>query len=139
MNGTGRIQEATMRLLSAKADLAQLAWERARGESGQATRCVFCVLPQGWGWLPVAELDPLAQVDGEWVPNELLMPSQPGGRSEDRQDGDLLPPFGALAARGLRQIPTDLLKDLLLAQLPVGPHIVDHPGLGISPQVADRR
>lgn len=139
MNGTDLITATRLRLAEAQADLAAAKFEDLRGRIGEMTRCVFVILPQGWGWLPVTELEPLARVDGEWVPNVCLMPSQPGGRTEDGQDGDALPPFGALADRGMRQIPTDLLKDLLLAQVPVGAHVVDDAGLGVPSHVADRR
>lgn len=102
------------------------------------TPCVFCLTPEGWGWLPVAELPAGSGIEGEWVSNDALMPSDPAV-TNDRDDGDELTPLGPFLRWRSGQIPADRIKHLLLAQCPVGADVEGDSLFQILPDVAHRR
>lgn len=137
MDGANRVTKAKLAVLEARVELAEAELERVRGESGLMTRCVFCTTPIGWAWLPVDEFFPGQGIEGEWVPNDQIIPSPREANEGDACDA--LPLLSPLFEGGLPQISHDLAKDFLLAQRPIGPHVVEDQGLGVPPQMADGR
>lgn len=100
------------------------------------TRCVFCITPAGWGWLPVSLL-PVGQITGEWVANEELIPSPVMANEGDHRDpAATLGPFPGWSAR---QIPADRIQDFLFREGTEGQHLVGDSTFGITPDMGHGR